>query len=198
MSNASKSAEAVLATVVVARRRIDQLATRHLPIERALAFEIRRTVGFSAERQQIDVLSSIFDRRINFLRNSLYSASSQRLSTALTESPEPASLPIEDIHDVPSPRGLRTIALNGGDPDDVTLTDSDQVKLILDADDHEELETHAAMMEALVADDSLSDAAMGRAVEDAASNEEEETVAFILTPENKARLQDFPNSVTVQ
>ena len=132
MSSSSESAEAVLATVIAARRRIDHLTTRHLPAQRALALEIRRTVGASREREQVMMLSRLLDRRLEMIRGSL----SQPLRPTLPISEESPVVPMAPLSPEPSPqRGLRTIPLNGGDPDDVTLTDSDRVRLILDAED---------------------------------------------------------------
>ncbi|MDG1481201.1 MAG: tetratricopeptide repeat protein [Myxococcota bacterium] len=132
MSSSSESAEAVLATVIAARRRIDHLTTRYLPAQRALAFEINRTVGASREREQVMMLSGILDRRLEMIRGGLSQPASP---TPPRTEPSPSTPTAERSPEPSSPRGLRTIPLNGGDPDDVTLTDSDRVRLILDAED---------------------------------------------------------------
>lgn len=61
MSDRIAAAEAILATLTIARTRVRALATEHLPFDRALALELRATVGVSAERTQLEWTSALLD-----------------------------------------------------------------------------------------------------------------------------------------
>ncbi len=68
MSDRIEAAEAILATVAVARARMSALATAHLPWEAQLNLELKASVGASAARAELESTLDLVDRRLSLWR----------------------------------------------------------------------------------------------------------------------------------
>lgn len=104
MSDRIAAAEAILATLATARGRVSSLASAHLPFDRALAIELRATVGASAERAQLALVNELVDRRLAALRGArAVPPPPPIISLPVSTAPVVAELDREDVGDEATP-----------------------------------------------------------------------------------------------
>lgn len=112
MSDRIAAAEAILATLAAARGRLSALAHAHLPFDRALALELRATVGASAERAQLELSADMIERRMALLRGLRAPARGFVLEPAPVVS-LPVSVGPQDAEDVGDESTPVSLATNG-------------------------------------------------------------------------------------
>lgn len=111
MSDRIAAAEAILATLATARARMSALANAHLPFDRALALELRATVGSSVERTNLEWTSHLLDQNRALWRATRPAPRSHVEEDAGDEATAANRPTVQRLPDLPRPSAPRPVEL---------------------------------------------------------------------------------------